>query len=78
MNANLNAKPGRWEKIKQIMQKWNLGKFEAIVLPDDDTLILSKSFHMTVTVIANGENVRRQFSDFLIFIQLDLFSGVDG
>lgn len=55
-----------------------MGKFQAIVLPDDDTLVLAKSFHMTVTIIADGKNVRRQFSNFSVFIQLDLFGGVDG
>lgn len=33
---------------------------------------------MRVRIIANCENVRRQFADFALFIQLDLVARIDG
>lgn len=46
--------------------------------PDYYTLILAVSVHVRVTVIADGEYVRRQLADFTILVQLDLFRGING
>lgn len=48
------------------------------MLPDNDALIVAISLHVSVSVVPDCEYVRRKFSDFLIFIQFNLFRRVDG
>jgi len=45
--------------------------------PNYYTLILAVSIHVCVTVIADGEYVRRQLADFTIFVQFDLLRGIN-
>lgn len=44
----------------------------------DDALILAIAFHMRIRIIANCENVWRQFADFALLIKLDLIARIDG
>ena len=46
-------------------------------LPDNNTLVLFVSLHVIVRIVSDGENVWRQFTDLLFFVQLNLFSSVD-
>ena len=46
--------------------------------PDDDALVEFKSLHVVVAAVPDGEDVGRQFADFLAFVQLDLLDSVNG
>ena len=46
--------------------------------PDNDALILTKAFHLSVAIIAYGEDVRRQFADFPLPVHFNLLGRVNG
>ena len=46
--------------------------------PDDDALILAVALHLRVAVVADGEDVRRQFADLALLVEFDLVGRVDG
>lgn len=48
------------------------------VSPDNDALILSKAFHLRVAIVADGEDVRRQFADFPLPVHFNLLGRVNG
>ena len=45
--------------------------------PDDDALIASSLQHVLEAIVADRENVRRQFPDLLPFVHSNLLCGVD-
>lgn len=47
-------------------------------IPDHNALVLPVSVHVRVTVVADGEYVRRELADFTILVQFDLLRGVNG
>ena len=44
--------------------------------PDDDTLILLVTLHVTVGIVSDSEDMRRELSDLFILVQLDLLACV--
>lgn len=46
--------------------------------PDDAALVAVVSLHVEVTVVSDGEDVRRHFSDLFVGVEADLVGGVDG
>lgn len=46
-------------------------------LPNDDTLILSITVHMGVTVVTDGKYVRWKLANFTILVKFDLLGRVD-
>lgn len=48
------------------------------ISPNYYALILAVSIHMRVTVVADGEYVRRQLPNFTILVEFDLLRGING
>lgn len=46
--------------------------------PDDATLVLVVTLHVEVTVVGDGEYVRRHLADLLVGVEADLVRSVDG
>lgn len=46
--------------------------------PDDAALVLVVPLHVEVTVVCDGEYVRRHLSDLLIGVEADLVWSIDG
>lgn len=47
------------------------------LVPNYYALILAVSIHVRITIIADGEYVRRQLPDFTILVEFDLFRGIN-
>ena len=48
------------------------------VLPDDAALVAVVPLHVEVTVVSDGKDVGRHFSDLLVGVEADLVGRVDG
>lgn len=46
--------------------------------PDDAALVLVVTLHVEVTVVGDGEYVRRHLTNLLVGVEADLVRGVDG
>lgn len=45
-------------------------------LPNDRALIFLIPHHVEITIISNGKDMRRQFPNPLVAVELDLFHGI--
>ena len=46
-------------------------------LPDDDTLVALTALHEVVSIVGNGEDVRRQIADLLVLVPSNVLLVVD-